>query len=262
MPDPTSFSLAGKVVVQCGGSGLLGRALVHALGVAGANLVIATRNRDSVADSIAAGTAAGHTVSAEEVDIADRDSVNALCERVHAAHGRIDGMVFNAVSRPMGAAQDKLEGWKESMRVNATGLYLTVHAFAEAMAQQPGGGSIVNISSMMGMVGPNPANYEGTTMGTSPDYFFHKAGMLNLTRYYASLYGDRKVRVNAVSPGGIYNPEKPQADAFLDRYNKMTMLGRMGDAAEICGAVVFLLTDAATYVTAANIPVDGGYTAK
>ncbi|HAP39405.1 MAG TPA: alcohol dehydrogenase, partial [Nitrospira sp.] len=134
--------------------------------------------------------------------------------------------------------------------------------FADAMAAQPAGGSIVNIASIQGMVGANPWLYEGTAMGTVPDYFFHKGGMLNLTRHYASLYGPKKVRVNVVSPGGIYNPEKPQAAPFLERYGRMTMLGRMAEAREIGGAVVFLLSDAASYVTGVNLPVDGGYTAK
>ncbi len=86
--------------------------------------------------------------------------------------------------------------------------------------------------------------------------------MINLTRYLASHYGPTGVRVNVVSPGGIYNPEKPQAPEFLSRYAPMTMLGRMADAPEIGGAVVFLLSDASTYVTGVNLPVDGGYTSK
>ena len=133
--------------------------------------------------------------------------------------------------------------------------------FADAMADHAGG-SIVNIASMQGMVGSNPWLYEGTTMTAAPDYFFHKGGMINLTRYLASHYGPQRVRVNVVSPGGIYNPEKPQAPAFLERYAKTTMLGRMADAREIGGAVVFLLSDAASYITGANLVVDGGYTAK
>ena len=123
-------------------------------------------------------------------------------------------------------------------------------------------GSIVNIASMQGMVGVNPWLYEGTTMTAAPDYFFHKGGMINLTRYLASHYGPNGVRVNVVSPGGIFNPEKPQSDAFLARYAKMTMLGRMAEAREIGGSVVFLLSDASTYITGANLPIDGGYTAK
>jgi NAD(P)-dependent dehydrogenase (short-subunit alcohol dehydrogenase family) len=86
--------------------------------------------------------------------------------------------------------------------------------------------------------------------------------MLNLARYAATHYGPRKVRVNAVAPGGIYNPDKPQPPAFLERFGKMTALGRMADAAEITGAVVFLLSDAASYVTGATLTVDGGYTAR
>lgn len=99
-------------------------------------------------------------------------------------------------------------------------------------------------------------------MTAAPDYFFHKGGMINLTRYLASHYGPNGVRVNVVSPGGIFNPEKPQSDAFLARYAKMTMLGRMAEAREIGGSVVFLLSDASTYITGANLPIDGGYTAK
>ncbi|MCW5549599.1 MAG: SDR family oxidoreductase [Opitutaceae bacterium] len=258
MPESSPFSLAGKVVVQFGGTGLLGRALVDALGAAGATLVIASRNRAA----IEAGLTAGRRQHAEQVDITQEASVAALCDRVVAAHGRIDGLVFNAVSRPMRNERDTVAAWEESMRVNATGLFLTLRTFADAMAAQPTGGSIVNIASIQGMVGANPWLYEGTAMGTVPDYFFHKGGMLNLTRHYASLYGPKKVRVNVVSPGGIYNPEKPQAAPFLERYGRMTMLGRMAEAREIGGAVVFLLSDAASYVTGVNLPVDGGYTAK
>ncbi len=100
-------------------------------------------------------------------------------------------------------------------------------------------------------------------MSASPDYFFHKGGMINLARHLASHYGAKGVRVNVVSPGGIFNPEKPQAPAFLERYGKMTMLGRMANADEVGGAVVFLLSDASfSCITGINLPVDGGYTAK
>jgi NAD(P)-dependent dehydrogenase (short-subunit alcohol dehydrogenase family) len=99
-------------------------------------------------------------------------------------------------------------------------------------------------------------------MGVAPDYFFNKGGMLNLTRYLGSHYGHSGVRVNVVSPGGIYNPDTPQAPAFIERYNRLTMLGRMAEAREVAGAVIFLLSDASSYITGANIPVDGGHTAK
>lgn len=261
MSDVPSFSLAGKVVIQFGGTGLLGRALVSALGAAGATLVVASRNRASLETLAGSESAAGRTVQVDEVDIGAEASLHALRDRVLAQHGRVDGIVFNAVSRPMKAFDDDLAAWKSSMETNATGFFATVRVFGDAMAGKKSG-SIVNIASQMGTIGVNPWLYEGTSMTAAPDYFFHKGGMINLTRYLASHYGQQNVRVNVVSPGGIYNPEKPQAPVFLERYGKMTMLGRMADAAEIGGAVVFLLSDASTYVTGANLAVDGGYTAK
>ncbi|MEO6874625.1 MAG: SDR family oxidoreductase [Opitutaceae bacterium] len=261
MSDVPSFSLEGKVIVQFGGTGLLGRALVTALASSGATLVVASRNRTSL-DSVAQSeSASGRRVQVEEVDIGVESSLHALRDRVLAAHGRIDGIVYNAVARTMKSMDDDLAAWKSSMETNATGFFATVRTFGDAMAAKKSG-SIVNIASMQGMIGMNPWLYEGTTMTASPDYFFHKGGMINLTRYLASHYGVANVRVNTVSPGGIFNPAKPQSDAFLARYAKTTMLGRMGHAGEIGGAVVFLLSDASTYITGSNLVVDGGYTAK
>jgi len=260
MPD-TTISLTGKVVIQFGGTGLLGRALVKSLASAGAILVVASRNRAALQSLADTESAAGRKVFIEETDIGSEASLASLRDRVLAQHGRVDGIVFNAVSRPMRTMNDDLKIWRESMETNATGFFATCRVFGDAMAKQ-GGGSIVNIASIYGMVGSNLSLYEGTTMTTAPDYFFHKGGMINLTRYLASHYGARKVRVNVVSPGGIFNPDAPQAAEFIDRYNKITMLGRMCDAAEVGGAVIFLLSDSASYITGANLPVDGGHTAK
>ena len=258
---PETSLLHDKVIIQFGGTGLLGRALVASLAGSGARLVIASRNRSSLEALAASECSAGRTVDVDEVDIGDEASLHALRDRVLAQHGRVDGIVFNAVSRPMAKMGDDLAAWKASMETNATGFFATVRAFGDAMAAK-GSGSIVNIASMQGMVGMNPWLYEGTSMTAAPDYFFHKGGMINLTRYLASHYGPQGVRVNVVSPGGIYNPDKPQAPGFLERYAKTTMLGRMAEAREIGGAVVFLLSDASTYITGVNLPVDGGYTAK
>ncbi len=261
MPDTLSFSLRGKVIVVCGGSGLLGRSLVSTIAGAEAKLVITSRDRKKVESMAAAECAAGQTVYAEQAELESEPSVLAMRDRVLAAHGRIDGVVYNAASRPMTGWNVPLSQWEASMATNATGFFATVRALGDAMAAS-GGGSLVNISSMYGLVGFNPFLYEGTNMGTSPDYFFHKAGMLNMTRWMATHYGKQKVRVNAVTPGGIYNPDKPQPAEFLGRFARMTALARMADAREICGAVIFLLSDASTYVTGATIPVDGGYTCR
>lgn len=261
MAVSTSFSLQGKVVIQFGGTGLLGRALVSELAATGCTLVVASRNRASLQALADKEKAAGRTVLIEETDIGSEASLHQLRDRVLAAHQRIDGIVFNAVSRPMKSMQDDLSVWRASMETNSTGFFATVRAFGDAMAAQRSG-SIVNISSIYGMVGSNLSLYEGTNMTVAPDYFFHKGGMLNLTRYLGSHYGPQGVRVNVVSPGGIFNPDNPQAAEFIARYNKITMLGRMAEAREIAGAVIFLLSDASSYITGANIPVDGGHTAK
>lgn len=264
MPDavPPAFSLAGKVILQFGGSGLLGRALVRDLAASDATLVVASRSAPHLAAEIDGDRGPGARLHFETVDLLREPSIRELVARILKTHGRLDGMVYNAVSRPMsGGFGDDLARWEESMRLNATGFFAAVRACGDAMAQAQRG-SIVNIASHMGMVGMQPSLYDGPAAQPSPDYFFHKAGMINVTRYLASHYGASNVRVNVVSPGGIYNPARPQKPEFLQRYAPMTILGRMADAREIGGAVVFLLSDAASYITGINLPVDGGYTAK
>ena len=253
------FSLDGKVVLLTGAAGLYGRGLTAALAEAGAKLVIASRNLDRLQQVAEEETARGYVAVAELLDQGDEASVLALRDRIVAQFGRLDGLVNNSVLRPMRTPDDPVAAWEESMRVNSTGVFLMMRAFGQTMCSQQSG-SIVNISSIQGLVGPSLELYAGTNMGTPPpDYFFHKGGMLNLTRFYASLFGPRGVRVNAVSPGGFFNH---QPEPFLTRYCERTMLGRMADSADLGGAVVFLLSDAARYVTAANLTVDGGYTAK
>ncbi len=261
MTDSNLFSLQGKVVLQVGGTGLLGRALASALTTAGGTLVVASRNRHSLVAFADAECSAGRRFSIEETDIRSETSLSELRDRILGKYGGIDGVVFNAVSRPMLAMDDNIGLWRESMEVNSTGLFATMRIFGDAMAARRKG-SIVNISSIYGMVGMNPWLYEGTAMTSPPDYYFHKGGMVNLTRYLASHYGPSGVRVNVISPGGIFDPGKPAPPEFVGRYGRMTMLGRMANAAEVGGAVVFLLSDASSYITGVNLPVDGGLTAK
>ena len=257
-PTLESFSLKGKTVILTGGAGLYGRGLTAQLAEAGASLVIASRNVKALEKVAAEESARGYPVVAESLDQGDEASVLALRDRVVARFGRIDGLVNNAVARPMKSPDDSLAAWEESMRINATGFFCLTRAIGDVMAAQRDG-SIVNISSMMGMLGPNLAAYEGTDIKTVPDYFFHKAGMINLTRYFASIYGAAGVRTNCVSPGGFFNHQPP---IFLERYHKRTLLGRMAGTRDLGGAVVFLLSPASSYITGVNLPVDGGYTAK
>lgn len=253
------FSLKDKVVVLTGGGGLYGRQLTAALAEAGAKLVIASRDQARLQGIASAQIERGFCVACETLNQGQESSVLALRDKVLQRFGRVDGLVNNAVSRPMKSLDAPVSAWEESLRVNATGVFLMTRAFGQAMLGQRSG-SIVNIGSMMGMVGPSLEFYEGTDMGTpAPDYFFHKGGMINLTRYFAGVFGPGGVRVNCVSPGGCFNH---QPEPFLQRYNRRAMLRRMADASDLSGAVVFLLSEASCYVTGVNLPVDGGYTAK
>ncbi len=254
-----SFSLKDHTILLTGAAGLFGRGLAKALAEAGATLIIASRDADKLQAVAEAETAQGHRVFAERFDQGDEASILALKARIEERHGVLHGLVNNSVLRPMKGANGSVEQFAESMRVNATGLMLMHRHFGRAMAEA-GRGSIVNICSIQGMIGPSYELYEGTTIGDMPpDYFFHKGGMLNLTRFYASLYGPQRVRVNCVSPGGFFNN---QPEVFVKRYAEHTMLNRMADHHDLGGALVFLLSAASCYITGVNLPVDGGYTAK
>lgn len=256
LPD---FSLKDQTVLLTGAAGLFGRGLASSLAAAGATLIIASRDAAKLQIVAEEESAKGHRVYAEAFDQADENSILDLQQRIEQRFGVLHGLVNNSVLRPMKGALGSVAQWEDSMRVNATGLMLMHRHFGRSMAAA-GRGSIVNIGSIQGMIGPSYELYAGTEMGDlPPDYFFHKGGLLNLTRFYAALYGPQNVRVNCLAPGGYFNH---QPDLFVQRFNEHTMLGRMADDTDLGGPLVFLLSDAARYITGANLPVDGGYTAK
>ncbi len=253
------FSLKDKVAVVTGGAGLYGRQIVRALAEAGAITYTASRNLPALEQLAAEYRNEGHDVRTLKLDQADEASVLAARDAIVEQSGAIHILVNNAVARP---ARDgvfsSVADIDESMHVNGTGLIVVTRSFGEVMAD---GGSIINIGSMMGLVGVEPLNYTGTEMhGWYPDYFFHKGGMANLTRFLASYYGPRGIRVNCVHPGGLQSASHPEP--FVRHYSERTCLGRMANDTDLMGTIVFLASDASAYVTGANIPVDGGYTAK
>ncbi len=255
------FSLKGKTALVTGGAGLYGRQIVEALAEAGARTFMASRNLQALRLFAAKLFENGLEVAALHLDQGDEKSVLALRDEILKRTGRIDILVNNAVLRPMkkGFADDA-STFAESMRVNATGLFVITRAMGDVMAEQ-GNGSIINIGSIHGMIGPDPPIYEGTEMHAwYPDYFFHKGGMINFTRFIASYYGARGVRCNCVSPGGFRTAKMPEA--FVKNYSRRTFLGRLANETDLKGVIVFLASDSSAYVTGANIPVDGGYTAK
>ena len=252
------FSLKGKVALMTGGAGLYGRQIVAALAEAGAQTYIAARHLDAL-EAVAAGHRLnGYDVTALQLDQSDEKSILALRDEIMKRGGHIEILVNNAVARPMKTGYtDDAATFDESMRVNATGLFMITRAIGDVMTSK---GAIINIGSIMGLIGPEPANYIGTNMGGwYPDYFFHKGGMVNFTRFIASYYGAKGIRCNCIHPGGFFNN---QPEEFVRRYNERTCLGRMANNTDLMGSIVFLASDTSLYVTGANIPVDGGYTAK
>ncbi len=223
----------------------------------------AARNLGPLEELAAEHRALGHDVTALSYDQADEKSVLRLRDQIWERAGRCDILVNNAVARPTlkGGYNGSLEEFDTSMKINATGLFCITRAFGDAMAADGKGGAIVNIGSIHGLIAPDPWLYEGTNFsGWYPDYFFHKAGMVNFTRFVASYYGTKGIRCNCVAPGG-YQTEK-HSQRFLENYAKKTMLGRMANDDDLKGVVVFLASPASGYITGATLPVDAGYTAK
>ena len=257
----SQFSLKGKVALVTGGAGLYGRQIVAALAEAGAQTFVASRNLAALEALAREHQEQGREVAALQYDQGDESSILALRDALLARAGRLDVLINNAVVRPMKEGyRDEPATFAESMQVNATGLFVITRAFGDVMAAQ-GGGSIINIGSIHGMIAPDPTIYRGTEMsGWYPDYFFHKGGMINFTRFVASFYGPQGVRCNCLSPGGFWTEKMPEP--FVRQYSERTFLGRLADDTDLMGAVVFLAGDASRYVTGANLPVDGGYTAK
>ncbi len=255
-----SFSLMGKVALVTGGAGKYGKQIAGALAEAGAVTYMASRNLEALEKEAKEHREKGYDVTALQYDQAEEESIIALKDEILRRSGRIDVLVNNAVARIIRGWDEEGEKFDRSLKVNATGLFLMCRAFGEEMSKQ-NGGSIINIGSIYGMVGYDPGIYEGTDMKMGgPAYCFEKGGMINFTRLIGSYYGKNNVRCNCISPGGFGTPSLNEV--FHDRYRKKTFLGRMANETDLKGIIVFLASDASLYVTGANIPVDGGYTAK
>jgi NAD(P)-dependent dehydrogenase (short-subunit alcohol dehydrogenase family) len=250
------LDLSGQVAVVTGGYGLYGLPISEALAEAGAHVVIASRSRGPCEETAAALRARGLTATADTYDQGSEQSILELRDRLVEQHGQIGILVNNSVSRTMRRYDDPLETWRQSMEVNATGLFAISRAFLEGM-MAAGTGSVINIGSIQSVVAPDFSNYAGTSMSTPPDYHFTKHGMIGLTKYLAAWAGPRGVRVNAISPGGLQTPD--HQEPFISQYNRRVFLGRMAHHDDIKGAVVYFASAASAYVTGQNLVIDGGY---
>ncbi len=256
------FDLTGKLAVITGGAGRYGSQMTEALAEAGATVYTASRSLEKNEVFAATLRERGLDVRAESYDQGDEESIKALLARLVEKHDKVDILVNNSVSRPNeDGFYASAKFFEDSMKINATGLFLISRTFGKHMAEN-GKGSIINIGSYMGELSADSYLYEevpAMSAFESPDYFFHKGGMDNLTRLMAGYYGPSNVRVNCVSLGGLFNNQDP---SFLKRYAKRTFLGRMANDTDIKGIIVYLASDASAYTTGAIIPIDGGYSAK
>lgn len=249
------LSLKGKMILVTGGAGNYGKCIVEGLAEAGGMVIIASRNLKNVEDAVSRFRSQGLDVYAMQVDQGNHDSILALKKEITERFGRLDVFVNNAVTRPMKGYDDSIDHFGESMSVNATGAMDILREMCD-LIDRSGGGSVINIASMMGMFGPDLSNYEGTDLGNpSPDYFFHRAGLINLTRYLVRIFAGKNIRVNCVSPGGLFNH---QPERFLENYCKKVPVGRMANHDDIKGVMVLLASDAGAYINGENILMDGG----
>ena len=267
-----AFEMDGQVVIITGGAGLLGCAYSTILSAAGAHVVIVDIDGEAAVNL-------AHEVESESgtkslgigADISNPDAVRSMVATVLGTFGRIDVLVNNAAINPKfdqehaGEHSNSFESfpfeqWQEAMEVNVGGMFLCSQAVAESM-RAAGKGVIINISSTYGIAGPDQRLYqrEGEPPQYKPvTYTVSKAAAIGLTKYLATYFAGTGIRVNTLTPGGVFAGHD---DEFVRRYSARTVLGRMAERDEMATALLFLASDASSYMTGANLVVDGGWTA-
>ncbi|WP_291011764.1 SDR family oxidoreductase [Hydrogenophaga sp.] len=262
------FDLTGKVVVVTGGTGLLGSAYCQGLAEHGAQVVMADlAAADPVAKARAVKSPQGPGAWGIVCDVGVEADVVELFQTVLKKFGRVDAVLNNAAATGehlmrQGAVFTSFEDstlavWEQAIRVNLTGVYLVAREGGKAMLQG-GGGSLVNVSSTYGVVGPDHRIYEGMKFNSLPSYAAAKAGVHGLTRWLATYWGEKGIRVNTLVPGGVQNNHDPE---FVRRYVARTPLGRMAKPEDMVGMMIYLVSDASAYSTGQQFFVEGGWTA-
>lgn len=258
---PSAFIMSRKTVVVTGGAGLIGKHLCSTLAQAGANVIIAEKAVERAQELKNQILSEGFAAEVVSIDIANEDSVLSAITEILKKYHKIDVWINNAYPRTddWGAKFEKIkfESWQRNVDMHLNGYFLCCQKVFEVMKAQ-GFGSIINFSSIYGVVAPNFSIYEGTEMTMPAAYSAIKAGIINFTRYLAAYGGKYNIRVNAICPGGIFDNQDAE---FVDKYNKITPLGRMGKPEEMAGPVLFLASDASSFVSGSVLMVDGGWTA-
>lgn len=266
------FKMDGYAAIVTGGVGLLGTEFCRTLAEAGAGVVVADLNGEAAEAGAANLRNAGYQAIGVQVDVTSPESTHAMVEAALKAYGRVDVLVNSAAMDPKfdaeHASQQRnnafedypLDAWNQALSVNLTGMFLCAQAVVRPMLAQ-NHGSIINICSTYGLAGPDQRIYERPDrpqMYKPVFYSVTKSGVLGLTRYLATYYAGKNIRTNALTPGGVYNNHD---EIFTANYSYRTVLGRMARKDEMNGGLLFLASDASSYMTGSNLVVDGGWTA-
>lgn len=261
MPILDSFSLSGRVALVTAGAGpLFGSSISEGLAEAGATVITASRSLERNKKFAEDLRQQGYDAHGLSFDLTDAASIQQLKEEVVQRFGRLDVLVNSALGRDgyAGGVEDQsVADWMKAATSDMAGLFGICSAMLPLLTGS-GRGSLINVSSIYGVVANDPNLYVDTDMKQPPNYNFVKAGMINFTRYLAAYYGRQGVRANCISPGGYFNE---QPEPFVDAYCRRVPIGRMLNHEDIKGAVVFLASDASLYVNGHNLLVDGGWTA-
>jgi NAD(P)-dependent dehydrogenase (short-subunit alcohol dehydrogenase family) len=269
------FSLKNKVVVITGAAGLLGKQHSYAVAEAGGTPILLDLAQSSI-DSLAMELNSAFDCNSIglAVDITKEQSVEAACKRILAEYGKIDGLINNAANNPKVETSDTvnfsrlehfpIDVWNSDIAVGLTGAFLCTKYFGQAISENPSGGSIINVSSDLGLIAPDQRLYRQEELPEHRQpvkpvtYSAVKTGLIGLTKYVSTYWAGIPVRCNAICPGGV---ENGQPEAFLKEVTSRIPMGRMAKKDEYKGLIIFLLSDASSYINGAIIAADGGRTA-
>lgn len=258
----SSFDLENKIVVITGGAGLIGKGFVKAVVESGGTAIIADVDEIS-GNKVKAELSKGlgsDKIEFVKVDITSKESIERMIEVIVDKHNVIDALVNNAYPRNKNYGRKfedvTYEDFCENLNLHLGGYFLMSQQISRVMVDQKKG-VIVYIASIYGFMAPRFELYEGANFTSPVEYSATKGGLLSLTKYLASYLGKHDIRVNAISPGGVYNN---QSESFVEQYSKKVIVGnRMAETDDLTGALIFLLSDASRYITGQNIVVDGGW---
>ena len=268
------FDLTGKTAIVTGGSGLLGSEFCRTLAEGGANVVVADIDVDAAQKTAQGLVNAGYSAASFGLDVTRKESAEEMVSEIMDRFGSLDILVNSAALDPKfdadaaergiapGAFEDyPLDQWSAAVKVNLTGMFLVTQACVKPMLAQGKKGNIINICSTYGLNGPDQRIYlkDGKRVAFKPVYYTTtKAGVMGFTKYLAAYYAETDIRVNALTPGGVYNDHD---ETFTQNYSAKTIMGRMARKDEMNGALLFLASEASSYMTGNNVVVDGGWTA-